>query len=175
MVHELSRADARRIAVRAQLLTEARPADLYDVVEHLTLLQVSPTDAVAPNADLVLWSRLGSAYYRPELQAALESRQLFEISLVIRPADDVALYRREMADFREGRDLAPWQQGFHSWVQTNDACRRDILERLELEGPHTARELPDTCVKPWKSSGWNDNRNVIRMLEVLERMGEVAV
>ena len=60
-VHELSRQDARRIAVRAQLLDGDRPTDLLDVVRHLTLLQVDHVQAVAPSADLVAWSRLGSA------------------------------------------------------------------------------------------------------------------
>ncbi len=59
-VHELSRLDARRIAVRAQLLDAARPAGLLDVVRHLTLLQIDPIAAIAPSADLVAWSRLGS-------------------------------------------------------------------------------------------------------------------
>ena len=70
-VHELSRADARRIAVRAQLLGRARPAGLLDVVRQLTLLQIDPTAAIAPNADLVAWSRLGSSYSPADLSAAL--------------------------------------------------------------------------------------------------------
>ena len=41
-VHELSRADARRIVVRAQLLDSERPAGLLDLVRHLTLLQIGP-------------------------------------------------------------------------------------------------------------------------------------
>lgn len=61
-VHQLSRADARRIAVRAQLLDGSRPTGLLDAVRHLTLLQIDPTAAIAPNADLVAWSRLGPAY-----------------------------------------------------------------------------------------------------------------
>jgi uncharacterized protein len=61
-VRELSRADARRIAIRAQLLDAPRPAGLLDVVRHLTLLQIDPTAAIAPNADLVAWTRLGSGY-----------------------------------------------------------------------------------------------------------------
>jgi hypothetical protein len=38
-VHELPRADARRIAVRAQLLDGERPGGLLDLVRHLTLLR----------------------------------------------------------------------------------------------------------------------------------------
>src|SRR5262249_42309452 len=40
-VHELSRTDARRIAVRAQLPDSPRPAALRDAVRHLTLLPVT--------------------------------------------------------------------------------------------------------------------------------------
>src|SRR5262249_37760316 len=61
----LTKAQARRIAVRAQLLDAPRPTDLLEVVQHLTLLQIDPTGAVAPSADLVAWSRLGSSH-RPE-------------------------------------------------------------------------------------------------------------
>jgi hypothetical protein len=31
-------------------------------VHRLTLLQIDPTAAITPNADLVAWSRLGAAY-----------------------------------------------------------------------------------------------------------------
>ena len=61
-VHRLTKAQARRIAVRAQLLDAPRPTDLLAVVQQLTLLQIDPTAAIAPSADLVAWSRLGSAY-----------------------------------------------------------------------------------------------------------------
>ena len=61
-MHELSRADARRIAVRAQLLTKERPTDLVETVRRLSLVQLDPTTAIAPSADLVLWSRLGASY-----------------------------------------------------------------------------------------------------------------
>ena len=54
-------------------------------------------------------------------------------------------------------------------------CRDDILQRLRAEGPLPARELPDTCVVPWRSSGWNSGKNVLMLLQCLERRGEVAV
>ncbi|WP_300610403.1 crosslink repair DNA glycosylase YcaQ family protein, partial [Trebonia sp.] len=84
-VHELSRDDARRIAVRAQLLDSVRPAGLLDAVRRLTLLQLDPVSAIAPSADLVAWSRLGAAYSPAELDAALESRALLELRAMIRP------------------------------------------------------------------------------------------
>jgi len=57
-VHELSRTDARRLAVRAQMLDRSRPTDLLSAVRGLTLLQSDATAAVAPSAELVAWSRL---------------------------------------------------------------------------------------------------------------------
>jgi len=174
-VHELSRADARRIAVRAQLLDSERPAGLLDLVRHLTLLQIDPTAAIAPNADLVAWSRLGSPYSPAELETALKDRTLLELQATIRPREDLVLYRAEMAEWCQGPELREWQQFRVGWVRANDACRRDILDRLGASGPLPSRELPDTCEVPWASTGWTNNRNVTQMLEIMVRRGEVAV
>jgi uncharacterized protein YcaQ len=70
-VHRLSRQDARRVAVRAQLLTSERPPDLLSVVRRLTFLQLDPVSAVAPSADLVAWSRLGASYRPDERKAGV--------------------------------------------------------------------------------------------------------
>ena len=175
-VHQLSRQDARRIAVRAQLLDAPRPTDLQDVVRQLTLLQVDYVQAVAPSADLVAWSRLGSAYAPAELQAALAARVLVELQMLVRPAEDLAFYLRRHGGLgRAPRAVREWEVGHREWVLANDACRRDILHRLDALGPQRGRDLPDTCVRPWGSSGWNDNRNVGRLLEMMEARGEVAV
>ena len=92
-MHRLTKAQARRIAVRAQLLDAPRPTDLLEVVQRLTLLQIDPTAAIAPNADLVAWSRLGSAYRPEHLKRALEQeRTLFELDALIRPIGDLGLY-----------------------------------------------------------------------------------
>jgi len=173
-VHRLSRAEARRIAVQAQLLDARRPADLPSLVRHLTLLQIDPTAAVAPSADLVAWSRLGSSYAPEELAAALLGRELVELRAMIRPAEDVALYRAEMARWPEF-DPRGWRKPRQEWMTANDACRRDILARLQSSGPLPSRELPDTCVTPWRSSGWTNDRNVTQMLEFMVLRGEVAV
>lgn len=174
-VHELSRTDARRIAVRAQLLDGSRPGGLLELVRGLTLLQIDPIAAIAPNADLVAWSRLGSSYAPAELSAAREKRSLLELQAMIRPAEDLALYRAEMAEWPERGTPSSWREYHRTWVEANDACRRDILERLGAEGPLPSRTLPDTCAEPWRSSGWTNNRNVTKLLELMVQRGEVAV
>jgi len=174
-VHRLSRTDARRVAVRAQLLEGRRPTELLDLVRHLTLLQIDPIAAIAPSADLVAWSRLGSSSNSSgELAAALGNRTLIELRAMIRPSEDLALFRAEMAEWPGHGELRDWQESRRDWVQANDACRLDILDRLSSSGPLTSRELPDTCEVPWASAGWTDNQNVIRLLDFMVQRGEVA-
>lgn len=168
-VHSLDITTARRLAVRAQMLDAQRPTDLLAVVEQLTLLQLDPTAAVAPNAHLVAWSRLGSAY-RPEqlVQALEEDRTLFELNALVRPMTDLPLLRAEMA-------VWPTYADAKEWLEVNDPFRRDVLAALEGSGPMQSRDIPDTCVKPWRSTGWTNNRNVTQMLEFLALRGEVAI
>ena len=163
--------------MRAQLLDRARPAGLLDVVRRLTLLQVDPIAAIAPNADLVAWSRLGSSYAPAELDTVLAGRALIELRAMIRPGEDLALYRADMAhwDRADLGDLPGWRLYRRDWVRANDACRKDILDRLDSSGPLPTRELPDTCEVPWQSTGWTNNRNVTQLLEFMVLRGEVAI
>ena len=168
-MHRLTKAEARRIAVRAQLLDAPRPTDLVEVVRRLTLLQIDPTAAVAPSADLVAWSRLGSRYQPDDLKRAVEEdRTLFELDALIRPVSDLGLHLAGAAD------RPPYERS-RAWLKDNDRFRRDILELLEKSGPLTSRDVPDTSVVPWASSGWTNNRNVTQMLEFLMMRGEVAI
>jgi uncharacterized protein YcaQ len=173
-VHRLSRGDARRIAVRAQLLTRERPTDLVETVRQLSLLQLEPTSAIAPSAELVLWSRFGSAFDPRELWDAVDEQRLIELHQALRAPEDIALFRAEMAEWPGPGQLRPWQEEVRDWVRANNDCRRDILERLRADGPLPTSELPDTCVVPWRSSGWNNNRNLRMMLDRLVQRGEVA-
>ncbi|QBR92974.1 DNA glycosylase AlkZ-like family protein [Nocardioides euryhalodurans] len=174
--HELTQQDARRIAVRAQLLDAERPTGFEEVLHHLTLLQDDPCAAVVPSAHLVLWSRLGSSYDRATLDEAVESGRVVELHQMLRPAADIALHRAGMANwpavFDDYRDI---HDALAGWLAANDDTRRDILEKLYDEGPVTSRALPDTTLVPWRSSGWNDDRNVRMLLENMVGRGEVAV
>jgi len=176
----LTLTEARRIAVRAQLLDADRPRDLISLVEHLTFLQLDPTAVVAPSADLVAWSRLGNSYRPEHLQQALErDRTLFEHraqateleppSAMVRPMADLGLFLADMAawPFGSQRRLA--------WMTANSAFRQRTLDQLRASGPLASRDIPDTSELPWESSGWTNDRNVTQMLEFLLARGEVAV
>jgi len=168
-VHRLTKAQARRIAVRAQLLDAPRPTDLLTVVRRLTLLQIDPTAAIAPSADLVAWSRLGSAYQPAELKRALEQdRTLFEHNALVRPMSDLGPH---LADALTARSHERTQ----TWIRDNDRFRRDILKLLRRSGPLSSRDIPDTSAVPWASTGWTNNRNVTQMLEFLMMRGEIAI
>ncbi|MGH9119633.1 MAG: DNA glycosylase AlkZ-like family protein [Acidimicrobiales bacterium] len=179
-MRRLARAEARRIAIRAQLLDADRPQDLLSVAVRLTFLQLDPTAAVAPSADLAASTRIGNSYEPDHLQRALErDRTLFEhhaqpsetepVIAIVRPTADLGLYLAEMAALGSapGRRL--------EWLRANDGFRRRMLDRLGTSGPLSSRDIPDTSEVPWASTGWTNDRNVTQMLEFLAARGEVAV
>ena len=167
--HRLTKAEARRIAVRAQLLDAQRPTDLVETVTRLNFLQIDPTAAIAPAADLVAWTRLGSGYEPAQLKQALEhDRTLFEHNALVRPMSDARLVLAEGPEW-------PTYEKSRVWLRENDSFRRDVLERLAESGPLTSRDIPDTCVVPWASSGWTNNRNVTQMLELMMMRCEIAI
>ena len=179
----LSVDEARRIAVRAQLLAGRGDGDaphrVLDTVARLGAVQVDQTAYVAPNAELVVWSRLGSPDARRELAGAVAARQLVEYLGFLRPAADIDLFRAEMAAWPE---LHPpsWHTAMARWVEDNDAARIAILAVLTDDGPLTAaevsRDLPaGVFAREWRSSGWNNAKNVPMMLERMGELGQVAV
>ena len=169
VAYRLSKDEARRIAIHAQLLDTPRPTNIVDVVERLTILQIDPTAAIAPSADLVLWSRLGSSYDPAALAEAIEKdRSLVETVAYIRSPRDLP------AVIAEARNT-PMYADTATWIEKNESFRRDILALLERDGPLLSRDVPDTSVEPWPSSGWTNNRNVTKMLEILTHRGYVAI
>ncbi len=112
------------------------------------MLQLDPTAAIAPTADLVAWSRLGSSYRPVDLKQALErDRTLFEFNAVVRPMRDLGLYLAGASDW------PPYQRS-RDWLRDNDRFRRDVLAVLGGSGPMSSRDIPDTAGVPWPSSGW---------------------
>ncbi len=175
IVHELSRADARRIAVRAQAADQGA-AD--------RVCRDGPAALAAP-------ARADQRDRAERRAGAVEPA-----GVVVRPARPVGRRRRAAADRaapdgcgcpRTSRSSAPrwpsgpgagelreWQEGARDWVRANNACRRDILERLRADGPLPASELPDTCVVPWGPAAGTTTGTSAMMLDKLVERGEVA-
>lgn len=167
--HRLSRQDARRLAIRAQLLDVERPGFVAETVDQLTVVNIDPTNAIAPSEDHLLWSRLGIAYEHADLQRAVEhDHTVFEYDGMYRAIADLPLYQAGMrTPLRYSRS--------RQWLADNAGFREDVLAMLAERGPLRGSEIPDTATRPWPSSGWNSNRNVTMLLDLLAKTGEVAI
>jgi uncharacterized protein len=164
---EISLADARRIAVRSQLL-DGSATTVLETVRRLGFLQIDPIAAVAPPQYLVLWSRLGQ-YDRAELDRLLwEERKLVEWRAYIWPIEDLPflLARMRLSVSRPRTDF----------IKENAAFRRYVLRELEQRGPLLSRDIEThTSRKGADRHDWWGSRQMGLMLEVLGARGEVAI
>jgi uncharacterized protein len=168
----VSRDEARRIAVRSQLL-DGSATDVLDTVRRLGFLQLDPISTVAPAQQLVLWSRLGR-YDTAELDRLLwEEKKLFEWNAFIRPIEHLPFVRAWMRRRRTGKYA--WERRGTEFLRRNAGYRRHVLRELERRGPLLSRELQDDSVRTWKSHGWHGNRNTGVMLDLLHLRGVVAI
>jgi hypothetical protein len=168
-------AAARRLAVTAQLLAGPRPkpsrAGILQVVERLGCLQIDPTAVVARSHLLVLWSRLGAFDAALVDRLAYREKRLFEYwahqaSYVL--AGDYPLHRLQMR--RESSNPQSFERVW-AWLEDNASFRAYVLDELRERGPLRSRELEDRAVRPWRSTGWTNNRNVDRLLTFLSVEG----
>ncbi len=158
--------DARRIAVRSQLL-DGSAVGVLDTVRRLGFLQLDPIATVAPPQQLVLWSRLGS-YDRTELDQLLwEERTLFEWNAFIWPTEDLPLVRARM---RRGVN-----KNAREWLAENRSFRRYVLRELDRRGPLLSREIEDHAGHAREDHDWWGARKMGLMLGILAVKGEVAV
>jgi uncharacterized protein YcaQ len=171
-VTEVSPAEARRIAVRAQVL-DGSAKDVLSTVQHLGRLQIDPISTVAPPQYLVLWSRLGR-YDRAELDRLLwERKQLFEWKAFIYPMEDLPLIRAlTRAPWGHGK----WQQWQKEFMNEQAGLRRYILRELERDGPLPSRELEHHAARlNERTVWWGTRAQMTWMLELLHRRGRIAV
>jgi hypothetical protein len=168
---EVSVAEARRIAVRSQLL-DGSATSVLDTVRRLGFLQIDPISSVAPPQYLVPWSRLGP-YDRAELDRLLwEERKLVEWRAFIYPVEDLPLLRAWMRN----RVRTPAGRRGSEFLQENAAFRRYVLRELERRGPLLSREIEThTSRKDAERHDWWGARQMGLMLEVLNSRGDVAV
>ena len=173
----LTREQARRLAVMGQGLSghrKHRPSTPVEVVEWLGKVQVDPTKVVERAEQLQIWSRIG-AFDPDELRRALEEppRPLFEYVAFLLPLADLPLHRPVMR--RYPRPIYTRGGYVAQWLADNAAFRAYVLDEIRRRGPLMTRDLDDRADVPWQTGGWNDGKNVGRMLEILWRKGELAV
>ncbi|HZQ82161.1 MAG TPA: crosslink repair DNA glycosylase YcaQ family protein [Gaiellaceae bacterium] len=167
---EVTVEEARRIAVRAQLL-DGSATNVLDTVRRLGFLQLDPISSVAPPQHLVLWSRLGPAYDRNELDRLLwEERSLVEWNAFLWPAEDLPLLRARMR-----RRDRPLDRRIVAYLEENAAYRRYILRELERRGPLLSREIEDHKPSGREAHRWWGERKMGLMLGLLNTRGDVAV
>ena len=164
---EVSLAEARRIAVRSQLL-DGSATDLLETVRRLGFLQIDPISTVAPPQYLVPWSRLGS-YDRAELDRLLwEERKLVEWRAFVYPIEDMPLLRARMRRLPTANGKA--------FLRENASFKRYVLRELERRGPLLSREIETHTSRVGKDRHeWWGARQMGLMLEVLSGQGLVAV
>lgn len=169
-MHRLTRDQARRIAVRAQLLDADRPGDVVEVAEQIGPIKIDPTAVIAPSQLTVPWTRIGWSFEAAQLTKAVEDdRLLFEYAGHFYPGSWLPYVRA-----RQGRDRL--YAGTIAWLEANARFRADVLSRLKADGPLLASEIDDTSqVAAGNDHGWHGSNQVPRMLDVLERAGEVAI
>ena len=169
---EVTREDARRIAVRAQLL-DGSAQGVLATIRRLGFLQMDPISTVAQPQHLVLWSRL-SRFDRAELATLLwDKRKLFEWNAFIWPMEDLPLIRARM---REPWGHYKWQRWAKEFLKEQTGLRRYVLRELERRGPMPSRELehPETRAKE-RTVWWGTRAQLTWMLELLHRRGHIAV
>jgi uncharacterized protein len=170
-VRIVSPEEARRIAVRAQLL-DGSATTILDTVRRLGFLQIDPISTVAPPQQLVLWSRLG-AYDVAELDRLLwDEKKLFEWGAFIWPIEALPLVKARM---RRRRGKYAHERRGEEFLRTNVAFRRFVLRELEQKGPMLSREIEGDAVRTWASHGWYGNRSVAVLLDILHGRGLVAI
>jgi hypothetical protein len=158
--------EARRIAVRAQLL-DGTATGVLDTIRRLGFLQIDPISTVAPPQQLILWSRLGS-YDTGELERLLwQERKLVEWHAFIWPSEDLPLLRARM---RRGVN-----KNAREWLAENQSFRRYVLRELERRGPLLSREIADHAGLRREDHNWWGARKMGLMLEILAVKGQVAV
>ncbi len=105
-----------------------------------------------------------------------EDRTLFEYwahGASIALSEDYPLFRLGMKIATS--NLTPYQKRIQDFVKTNRELYEYIGSELSSRGPLLSSEIEDKSEEGWRSTGWSNERNVSKMLEIMHRRGEVVV
>lgn len=174
---QISRAEARRIALAAQGFGRMRPKSAGDirhirrVINQLGLLQLDYVNVLIPAHYMVLHSRLG-AYSRQRLNDLVYRRKEFieqwahEASIV--PVDAWPLLQHRRDEFQ------PYPKSPIMKLPGRCAYLKKVIKIVEQQGPVTSNDLPPVPGPMRKAGDWH--RSVPRWaLEYHFGYGSVAV
>jgi uncharacterized protein YcaQ len=167
---EISRRDARRIALAAQGFTDPRPGGRIDrrhfrrVLDRLATVQIDSVNVLTRSHELVFFSRLG-AYDRDALTRWLwSSKEVFEYwghEASLHPVERQPLLRWRMAE-----DHA-WG-GVSRSAADNPAMVAAALAEIAARGPVGMGDLEVHKAAPRKAEsgwwGWGDGKRVVEHL-----------
>ncbi|RYE79536.1 MAG: winged helix-turn-helix domain-containing protein, partial [Myxococcales bacterium] len=173
---ELSRAQARRVAIAAQGLREPRPAT--PTMRHLArtvgltgVLQVDSVNVLQRAHFMPLFSRLGA--YDPQLlqraQSGRQQRRLVEYWAHVQALMPVELWpvmQHRMSDYRERR--GKW------WREVPEELTARLLEEIRDRGALTARDLDQGEERSRDHWGWNWSA-ARQGLDLLFMTGDLAI
>jgi uncharacterized protein YcaQ len=106
-------------------------------------------------------------------RAMYGERRLFEYGSWILPESEFELHRDAMRHYLKGPTTR--QRYVRDWLDSNAAFRRSVVAEIRKRGPLRSRDLVDQAVVPWRTGGWNDGKNVGRMLDALWAVGALAI
>ena len=177
---ELSRRDARRVAIAAQGLAAPRPAGRIDrrhfrtVLDRLATVQIDSVNVLTRSHELVFFSRLG-AYDRDALTRWLwASREVFEYGGHEASLHPVARY-----------PLLRWRMaGSHAWGGVRRAARDNpelvaaALSEIAARGPVPIGDLDVNRQHPRHEGawwGWGQGKAVVEHLLPMAKDNDVLV
>lgn len=150
---------------------------IVQLAKELGCLQIDPIRVVEHPHYLIAWSRLGH-YEHAELDKAVwQDKTLFHYwahaaSLV--PTEDYPIHQVMMRRY-PSRTSSTGYPRMMKFLDANKALKRHILLQLRKQGPLRTSDFQDLSVVAYKSSGWNTDRNVDRMLDYLWTKGKVMI
>ena len=179
-IHELSLDDARALFLSSQRLSgpraKATTDGILEIANATTCLQLDPINVVARPQYTIPFSRIGK--YDPALldKLCFEEKRLFSYwahaaSLV--PIEQFPIHKVLMR--RYARGASKWSQQSQEWAKQNAKLKRHVLLQLRKKGPLRTQDFVDHSVRGFESGGWNEGRNVDRMLHILWFSGKVVI
>jgi uncharacterized protein len=173
---DMSRRDARRVALSAQGFVERRPTGRVDsrhfrkVLDRLGTVQLDSVNVLARSHEIVFFARLG-AYDRAALSRWLwASRKVFEYW-----GHEASLHPVER------HPLLRWRMAYeHQWKGVRDAARdspemvASALAEIRARGPVTISDLEVHQQSPRREASWWGWGNGKRVVEHLFYAGEIT-